>query len=194
MDRNDPSYKGQRGYNRFLLAIYDPWVIGFMTRAVWKVPVPPAVERYRRLMGRRHLDVGPGTGYFLAKAAPPDGTDGNPATVADPTWTPLFSSPAPLTTPAFPDHPSGHGCVSGAVVETLKDFFGTDSVSFSVTSSLSGHDASVRPVLTRDQGDRRCASVGRDPLPDRRHAGARDRPEGRALAGEAVLRSGDVSS
>ena len=75
MDRNDPSYKGQRGYNRFLLAIYDPWVIGFMTRAVWKVPVPPAVERYRRLMGRRHLDVGPGTGYFLAMAAPPDGTE-----------------------------------------------------------------------------------------------------------------------
>ncbi|MEZ0235518.1 MAG: class I SAM-dependent methyltransferase, partial [Actinomycetota bacterium] len=71
----DPSYKGQRGYNRFLLAIYDPWVIGFMTRAVWKVPVPPAVERYRRLIGRRHMDVGPGTGYFLEKAAPPDGTE-----------------------------------------------------------------------------------------------------------------------
>ena len=81
MDRNDPSYKGQRGYNRFLLAVYDPWVIGFMTRAVWKVPVPPAVERYRRLIGRRHLDVGPGTGYFLEKAAPPDGTD---VTLLDP--------------------------------------------------------------------------------------------------------------
>jgi SAM-dependent methyltransferase len=75
MDRNDPSYKGYRGYNRFLLAIYDPWVLGFMTRAVWKVPVPPGVEQYRRLMGRRHLDVGPGTGYFLEKAAPPDGTE-----------------------------------------------------------------------------------------------------------------------
>jgi PAP2 superfamily len=66
------------------------------------------------------------------------GTDGNPGTVADPTWTPLFSGAAPLTTPAFPEHPSGHGCVSGAVIETLKDFFGTDSVSFSVSSSLSG--------------------------------------------------------
>ena len=60
---NDPSYKGQRGYNRFLLAIYDPWVLGFMTRAVWKVPVPPGIERYRRLIGRRHLDVGPGNGH-----------------------------------------------------------------------------------------------------------------------------------
>lgn len=75
MDRKDPSYKGYRGYNRFLLAIYDPWVLGFMARAVWKVPVPPGVEQYRRLMGRRHLDVGPGTGYFLEKAAPPDGTE-----------------------------------------------------------------------------------------------------------------------
>ena len=75
MDRSDPSYKGQRGYNRFLLAIYDPWVLGFMTRAVWKVPVEPGIERYRRLMGRRHLDVGPGTGYFLEKAAPPEETE-----------------------------------------------------------------------------------------------------------------------
>ena len=75
MDRDDPSYKGQRGYNRFLLAIYDPWVLGFMARAVWRCPIPPVVERYRRLIGRRHLDVGPGTGYFLEKAAPPAGTE-----------------------------------------------------------------------------------------------------------------------
>jgi SAM-dependent methyltransferase len=87
MDRNDPSYKGQRGYSRFLLAIYDPWVIGFMTRAVWRCPVPPVVERYRRLLGRRHLDVGPGTGYFLDKASPPAETaitllDPNPNVLA----------------------------------------------------------------------------------------------------------------
>ena len=71
----DPSYKGQAGYNRFLLAIYDPFVLGFMTRAVWRSPIPPVVERYRRHLGRRHLDVGPGTGYFIEKAAPPAGTE-----------------------------------------------------------------------------------------------------------------------
>ena len=75
MDRDDPAYLGQRGYNRFLLAIYDPWVLGFMTRAVWRVPVAPGVETYRRLLGRRHLDVGPGTGYFLDRASPPAGTE-----------------------------------------------------------------------------------------------------------------------
>jgi hypothetical protein len=65
-------------------------------------------------------------------------TDGNPATVADPTWTPLFSGAPPLTTPPFPEHPSGHTCISGAVVETLTDFFGTDKVSFSTTSAITG--------------------------------------------------------
>jgi hypothetical protein len=65
-------------------------------------------------------------------------SDGNPATVADPNWTPLFSGAPPLTTPPFPEHPSGHTCISGAVVETLKDFFGTDKISFSAMSGLSG--------------------------------------------------------
>jgi SAM-dependent methyltransferase len=75
VDRDDPSYKGQRGYNRFLLAIYDPWVLGFMARAVWRTPIQQGIERYRLSLGRRHLDVGPGTGYFIEKAAPPEGTE-----------------------------------------------------------------------------------------------------------------------
>lgn len=32
------------------------------------VPHPPVVDRYRQHVGHRHLDVGPGTGYFLDKA------------------------------------------------------------------------------------------------------------------------------
>jgi SAM-dependent methyltransferase len=69
-----------------MLAIYDPFVLGFMTRAVWKSPMGPYVERYRTCISRRHLDVGPGTGYFLEKSAPP-GTqitlvDANPAVLA----------------------------------------------------------------------------------------------------------------
>ena len=75
MDRDDPAYKGQAGYNRFLLAIYDPWVLGFMAPVVWKSPIHPGVERYREHMGRRHLDVGPGTGYFIEKAEPAEGTE-----------------------------------------------------------------------------------------------------------------------
>ena len=66
-------------------------------------------------------------------------SDGNPATVGDPAWLPLFdpSTPQfgpPLTTPAFPDHPSGHGCASGAVLESLERFFGSDRVPLTITS------------------------------------------------------------
>jgi PAP2 superfamily len=59
-------------------------------------------------------------------------TDGNPATEMEPDWVPLF------TTPPFPEHPSGHTCISGAVVRTLQDFFGTDKVSFGTFSGFSG--------------------------------------------------------
>jgi hypothetical protein len=55
--------------------------------------------------------------------------DGNPATVADPNWVPL------LPNPPYPDHPSGHNCVSSSFVETLKDFYGTNRMSFSATHS-----------------------------------------------------------
>jgi hypothetical protein len=66
--------------------------------------------------------------------------DDNPATEADPAWLPLFDpatsvSGPPLVTPGFPDHPSGHTCISGAIVHTLKAFFGTDRVEFTAQSN-----------------------------------------------------------
>ena len=70
-------------------------------------------------------------------------TDGNPATVADRDWRPLFDpsldplvggvGPA-LVTPPFPDHPSGHLCLSTATLDSLGAFLGTDRVDFYVTS------------------------------------------------------------
>ena len=70
-------------------------------------------------------------------------TDGNPATEADPTWTPLFdpstpvAAPPALVTPPFPEYPSGHSCATGAIVSTLQYFFGTDKVAFSAFSNKS---------------------------------------------------------
>jgi SAM-dependent methyltransferase len=71
MNPDDPGYRGQAYYTPRLLAIYDAFVLGFMARAVWRCPTPPVVDRYRNHMGHRHLDVGPGTGYFLDKAGLP---------------------------------------------------------------------------------------------------------------------------
>ena len=76
-------------------------------------------------------------------------TDGNPATIADPNWESLFApataTAPPLGTPPFPDHPSGHGCLSGAVLQTLADFFGRDKVSITITSGRSLNGSPIPP-------------------------------------------------
>jgi hypothetical protein len=57
-------------------------------------------------------------------------TDGNPATVADPSWLPLGA------TPNFPEYPSAHACHSTAMVKALDRFFGTDKVPFTLDSRV----------------------------------------------------------
>jgi len=54
-------------------------------------------------------------------AIPLADTDGDPATTADPTWAPL------LATPAHPEYPSGHSCVSGAAAAVLAHYFGDNT-------------------------------------------------------------------
>jgi hypothetical protein len=58
------------------------------------------------------------------------GIDGNPATVPDPTWMSLG------TTPNHPEYPSAHGCLTGAVSGILKGYFGTPNVNFTVSSTF----------------------------------------------------------
>ncbi len=81
MKPEDPAYRGQREYTPFFLKVYDPVILGFFTRVVWRCPTPLLVERYRRHIRPRHLDVGPGTGYFLERAGLPAGS---PVTILDP--------------------------------------------------------------------------------------------------------------
>lgn len=74
-------------------------------------------------------------------------TDGNDATTAESTWTPL------RPTPNFPEYPSAHACHTTAVVEALNAFFGTDRIRLTLDSRITGttreyarlHDA-VRDV------------------------------------------------
>lgn len=81
MKPDDPAYRGQSEYTPFFLKVYDPVVLGFVTRVVWRCPTSLLVERYRRHIRPRHLDVGPGTGYFLQRAGLPAGS---PVTLLDP--------------------------------------------------------------------------------------------------------------
>ena len=68
-------------------------------------------------------------------------TDGNDATLGDPTWTPL------LGTPNHPEYPSAHSCITPAGGRVVARFLGTPSIDFTVPSL---------GVL----GDRHFATVG----------------------------------
>jgi hypothetical protein len=59
-------------------------------------------------------------------------TDGNPDTVADPTWVPL------AVTPGHPEYPANHGCVTEAVMDAFTEFFDTDEIPYSVSSVVTG--------------------------------------------------------
>jgi hypothetical protein len=104
---------------------------------------------WRPITGIRESD--PGTG-------PTGAGDGNPNTIGDPTFTPLGAPASNLTgpnfTPPFPAYPSGHAGFGGALFETLRRFFGTDSIAFTfVSDEFNGvtrdHNGNVRPYAPR---------------------------------------------
>ncbi len=62
--------------------------------------------------------------------------DGNLLTISDPDWVPL-GAPGGVGsnfTPPFPTYISGHATFGGALFETLKEFYGTDAIAFTLTS------------------------------------------------------------
>lgn len=58
--------------------------------------------------------------------------DGNPDTVPDPSWSSLGA------TPNHPEYPSAHSCLTGAVADVLKSYFGTPNLQISLFSSITG--------------------------------------------------------
>ncbi len=67
-------------------------------------------------------------------------SDGNSNTIADPTWRPFGApgiDPNAVTdnfTPPFPAYVSGHATFGGALFEVLRDFYGSDSLPYTLTS------------------------------------------------------------
>jgi hypothetical protein len=56
--------------------------------------------------------------------------DGNPQTIADPSWQPLINNPN------YPDYTSGANNVAGAMTRTLELFFDRNRVTFDVTTAV----------------------------------------------------------
>jgi hypothetical protein len=84
---------------------------------------------WRPVTGIRESDAGTG---------PTGAGDGNPATIGDPTFTPL-GAPAsnlngPNFTPPFPAYPSGHAGFGGALFQALRNFYRTDGIAFTFVS------------------------------------------------------------
>jgi hypothetical protein len=84
--------------------------------------------------------------------------DGNPATEADPQFTPLGAPASNLSgpdfTPPFPAYTSGHAAFGGTLFQILRKYFGTDQIAFTfVSDELNGvtrdNDGSVRPLIPR---------------------------------------------
>jgi len=61
--------------------------------------------------------------------------DGNPATTADPTWTPL------VPTPNHPEYPSQHGCVTSALAHVLANALGTTNIDAIMPGATNGGTA-----------------------------------------------------
>ncbi len=56
---------GHRLYTKPVLALYDLFVAGFSNRVVWKCPTRSILSLYNRCITGNHLEVGPGTGFYL---------------------------------------------------------------------------------------------------------------------------------
>ncbi|GAA1953639.1 class I SAM-dependent methyltransferase [Amycolatopsis minnesotensis] len=62
---------GADGYGGWVLTWYDLFVLGVVCPVVWRCPRREMLAAYDRNVGARHLDLGPGTGYFLARCRYP---------------------------------------------------------------------------------------------------------------------------
>jgi hypothetical protein len=76
-------------------------------------------------------------------------TDGNPATEADTSWSPLAEI-APPYTPPFPDYVSGHTTYTRAVVQVLEEVFGRGEFEFGATT--------VNPAIPPQESNRQYGS------------------------------------
>ena len=65
LDEGDPAYPGQAAYTPRLLAVYDQLVVRLSNTLVWRCPASRIQQLYDRHLASTHLDIGPGTGYYL---------------------------------------------------------------------------------------------------------------------------------
>jgi hypothetical protein len=116
----------------------------FVTRNLGRLAAStPDVVEAARLMAMVYVSFADAIGacfetkYHYAtwrplSAIPMADQDGNGATEADAAWTPV------LPTPNHPEYPAAHSCTSGVLGQALRHLYGTQDVTFSLDSTVTG--------------------------------------------------------
>jgi SAM-dependent methyltransferase len=61
--------KGAQVYTSLSLKLYDWWVLNISNSYAWRCKtVPVLLDHFQHHLGKQHLDIGVGTGYYLAKS------------------------------------------------------------------------------------------------------------------------------
>jgi hypothetical protein len=116
--------------------------------------------------------------FWRPSAAIQEGdNDGNPRTAGDSSWAPLINNPP------YPDYTSGANVFASAATRALERFFGTDRLTFSVTTTNTG------PTIEDTRTYRRFSQAAQDVEDARvylgihlRFAGVAARKQGRQVA------------
>jgi SAM-dependent methyltransferase len=72
LDPSDPAHPGQAAYGPATLRAYDTLIVRLSNTLVWRCPAAAILAHYNRHVTGLHLDVGPGTGYYLDRCRIPD--------------------------------------------------------------------------------------------------------------------------
>lgn len=150
-----------RLYNQLIVTIADQTHLNGLqlARLLAVANVAMSDEAFTCWESKYHWDFWRPVGGIRESDAGPGGPgDGNPDTIADPTFMPL-GAPAsnlvgPNFTPPFPTYPSGHASFGGALFQILRRFFGTDNVEFTFISdeyngTTHANDGTIRPYIPR---------------------------------------------
>jgi hypothetical protein len=106
-------------------------------------------SKYRFLFWRPVTAIDPTSVTADGFGPVPGFDDGNPATVEEPGWRPL------VTTPNHPEYPGAHGLNTSAMAEVFSEFLGTDNINLDIhgfdTTGAAGNLNAVRHYDTTDE-------------------------------------------
>jgi hypothetical protein len=106
-------------------------------------------SKYRFLFWRPVTAIDPAAVTADGYGPVPGFDDGNPATVEEPGWRPL------LTTPNHPEYPGAHGTNTSAMAEVFSEFLGTEDIDLDIhgfdAAGAAGNLDAVRHFDTADE-------------------------------------------